>query len=80
MATRRIGIGKVSTGKKKAGGKPKKPVIKWSAIKTKAQMDAAIQKANDYGAKLDEIDKLKAEKEKVKGHVAKLKTQFRSLK
>jgi len=79
-ANRKFGLGKVSTGKKSTNGKPKKPKINWSKVKTPAQVAAAEQKGKDYVAKLSAWEKAQAAKKKAKENAAKLKTQWAGIK
>jgi hypothetical protein len=79
-ANRKFGLGKVSSSKKKAGGKPQKPKINWSKVKTPAQVSAAEQKGKEYVAKLAAYEKEQAAKKKAKENAAKLKTQWANIK
>lgn len=79
-ANRKFGLGKVSSGKKRTSGKPKKPTIVWSKVKTPAQVAAAEKKGKDYVAKLAVWEKEQAAKKKAKENASKLKTQWAGIK
>ena len=58
-ASRRRKRGGSATGAKKKKKGPVKPKITWSKVKTQAQYDAAVKKADAYLDKVEDLEKKK---------------------